>query len=385
MAYTAQVTSGGSWLSVSPQSGSTPGLITVTANPLNMAPATYNGVIVLSVPLANPPMQTVNVQFKVTPGVPAAISLDQSHMSFSYAATSAARNQTLIVSNSGGGSADFTTLIALLSGVSANWLSVTPSMGAATPGNPVSLAVRADPSMLPPGTYRGNLTIQGGSAGSATIPITMTITTNPLVLLLSQSGFTFTAVQNGGAIPPQTFGVLNLGSGTLGWTVQTSTLTGGNWLTATPENGSSDAAAPNGAPLVTMSVNPSGLAAGVYYGLVQVVSAGAANTPQEVVAVLQVLPAGTDLAEIVQPSSLIFTAPAGASSPSSQNVRVYDPTGTGKSFSSVVVGSGSLVTLPIDAAIAPTGPAQIVVQPILNGLAPGTYPGTLTLQFSLGG
>jgi uncharacterized protein (TIGR03437 family) len=100
--------------------------------------------------------------------------------------------------------------------------------------------------------------------------------------------------------------------------------------------------------------------------------------------VLQVLPAGTDVAPIVQPSSLIFTAPAGVSSPSSQNVLAYDPTGTGKSFSSTASGAGSLVTLPTDATIPPTEPVQIVVQPIVNGLNPGTYPGTLTLQFSDG-
>jgi trimeric autotransporter adhesin len=386
MAYTAEVTSGGAWLSVSPQSGSTPGLITVTADPLNLSPATYNGVIVLSVPLANPPTQTVNVQFAVTPGVQASVSVDQSHMSFTYATTSSARNQTLIVSNSGGGSLNFTTSIALFSGQSANWLSVTPQSGTATPGNPVALAVRADPSILPPGTYTGSVTIQaggqGGSAGSVTVPITMTITTNPLVLLLSQSGLTFTAVQNGGVVPPQTFGVLNLGSGTLNWSVQISTLTGGNWLNATPDSGSSAAAV--SAPLVTASVNPAGLAPGVYYGLVKLVSAGAANTPQEVVAVLQVLPPGTDVAPIIQPTSLIFTAPAATSSPGSQNVLVYDPTGTSKSFSSTASGAASPVTLPTDATIAPTEPTQIVVQPFVTGLAPGTYQGTLTLQFSDG-
>jgi trimeric autotransporter adhesin len=383
MAYSAQVASGGSWLSVSPQSGSTPGLITVTADPLNLTPGTYNGVIVLNVSLANPPMQTVNIQFTVTPGVPASVSVDQSHMSFSYATTSAARNQTLIVSNSGGGSLNFTTSISLFSGVSANWLSVTPQSGTATPGNPVSLAVRADPSMLPAGTYTGSVTIQGGNAGSVTVPITMTITTNPLVLLLSQSGFTFTAVQNGGAVPPQTFGVLNLGSGTLNWSVQTSTLPpGGAWLLANPPSGSSVAA--QSAPLVTVSVNPAGLGPGVYYGLVKLVSAGAANTPQEVVVVLQVLQAGTDVGPIVQPSSLIFTAPAGVSSPSSQNVLVYDPTGTSKSFNSTAAGAGSLVTVPTDATIPPTEPVQVVVQPIVNGLAAGTYQGTLTLQFSDG-
>ncbi len=69
-------------------------------------------------------------------------------------------------------------------------------------------------------------------------------------LQVSQAGLTFTAVQNGGAIPPQTFGVLNPGSGTLNSTVQTSTLSGGNRLLATPTTGSSVSTSVQGASLV---------------------------------------------------------------------------------------------------------------------------------------
>ena len=138
---------------------------------------------------------------------------------------------------------------------------------------------------------------------------------------------------------------------------------------------------------MSVSVNPAGLGPGVYYGLVKVRSQGAANTPQEVVAVLQVLAAGTDVAPIVQPNMLVFTGTVGNSSPSSQNVLVYDPTGTNKSFRSgktTVSGGSWLVTLPGDATIAPDQPTQRVVQPIVDNLGPGTYQGTLTLQFSDG-
>ncbi len=390
MPYFVQVTSGSNWLSVSPTSGTSPGLVTVTADPSSLAPGNYSGSLVLSLANATPGQRTINVQFTVGQGVPPAVSLDQSHMSFNYATTSAARSQTLVVSNSGGGSVNFTTSIQYNSGASANWLSVAPQSGTASPGNPVSLAVTADPSqlaLLGPGTYTASLTVNGGPAGSVMIPITMTITKNPLVMLLSQAGLTFTAIQNGGVIPPQTFGVLNLGSGTLNWTVQPSTLTGGNWLNAMPSSGSSTAADVNGAPLVRVSVDPAGLPPGVYYGLMKVISPGAANTPQEVVVVLQVLHAGSDLAPIVQPTSLLFSASAGVASPSSQTVAVYDPTGTSKDFQSGVAtsaGGNWLVAVPADATIPATAPAEIVVQPIVNGLAPGTYTGTLTLQFSDG-
>jgi uncharacterized protein (TIGR03437 family) len=48
------------------------------------------------------------------------------------------------------------------------------------------------------------------------------------------------------------------------------------------------------------------------------------------------------------------------------------------------MSSASIETLPTNASIAVNTPTEIVVQPVVNGLAPGTYNGTLTLQFSDG-
>lgn len=206
---------------------------------------------------------------------------------------------------------------------------------------------------------------------------------------LSQTGLTFTAVQNGGAVAPQTFRVLNLGSGAVNWTTRTSVLGGtANWLMASPSSGTSYAANAGGAaPAVTVSVNPAGLASGVYYGLVTVTAPGAANTPQGVVVALQVLAQGSDTPATPTPNTLAFTAAEGGWSPGSQTVSVYDPTGTQKSFRSVVTtasGGNWLLAIPGDAAIPMNGPAQTIVQPLVDNLNPGTYQATLTLQYSDG-
>jgi uncharacterized protein (TIGR03437 family) len=387
MAYTAQVGAGSSWLSISPSTGATPGLVTVTADPSNLTPGSYQGSITINVPNANPATQTVNVQFMVGTAAAKVLSVDHTHLSFTYSNTSAVRTQTITVSNAGGGQLFFNAAVTLNSGQSANWLTVTPSSGAATPATPDVLTVQADPTQLPPGVYTGQVAFSS-AAGSPTVTVTMTITTNPLVMLLSQTGLTFTAVQNGGTIPSQTFSVLNLGSEVLPWSVQTSVLGGvSNWLAATPSSGSSNAGSANGTSVVTVSMNPAGLPPGIYYGLVTVTSQGAANTPQAVVVVLQVLAAGTDVAPIVQPNSLVFTGAAGDSSPGSQTVQVYDPTGTGKSFRSgiaTVNGGKWLVTQPSDGTIPANQSTQMVVQPLVNNLSPGTYPGTVTLEFSDG-
>jgi uncharacterized protein (TIGR03437 family) len=387
LAYTTSTNPSDSWLAVMPRSGNTPALISVSGNPLSLAQGTYAGAITLGFPTAALPSLSVTVQVSVGAAVPASLAVDHTHLSFTYSTTSAARVQTITVSNTGSGSLPFSVTATENSGRSVNWLSVTPKSATATPSTPAVLSVQTNPSNLPAGTYSGTVAI-ASTAGTATVSLTMTISANPLIMLLSQTGLTFTAVQNGGPVPPQTFSVLSLGSGTLNWTARTSVLGGvNNWLSVTPNSGVSAPGSSNTSPAVSVSVNPAGLAPGIYYGLVTVTAAGAANTPQGVVAVVQVLPAGTDLAPVVQPNSLVFTGTVGNSSPSSQNVLVYDPTGTNKSFRSgiVTVNGGSwLETLPGDATIPANQAVSIVVQPVVNNLAAGTYQGTLTLQFSDG-
>jgi hypothetical protein len=83
---------------------------------------------------------------------------------------------------------------------------------------------------------------------------------------------------------------------------------------------------------------------------------------------------------------LQFTGTAGAESPGSQNVLVYNVAATAKSFqASVAADPGlNLVILPSSATLNPQQPTSIVVQPFTNTLAAGVYNGTITLEFSDG-
>ena len=197
------------------------------------------------------------------------------------------------------------------------------------------MTVTADPSGLTTGVYSGQVTITG-SGQTKIIPITMTISSLDKAILLSQSGLSFLAVQGGGVLPAQSFGVQNIGTGVVNWTVSKSTLAGGSdWLQVTPASGSSDASGAT-SPRVTVNVNGAALPAGTYYGLVRVDAPGAANSPQVLTVFLQVLPANTNVAGVVQPAQLLFTAIAGGESPSSQLVQVYNIVAGAKSFRSLV-------------------------------------------------
>ena len=370
------------WLSVSVAAGSTPQLIDISANPASLSPGTYTSTITISAPYATPSTNTVGITFFVGASAPPTLSVDKSSLSFPFPRSGTARTQTLTISNTGGGTLSFSA--AATTNTGGNWLSVTPVAGAAQPGTPLKITIAADPRGLTPQTYTGKITISAG-AGSVTVPVTMTISTLDQAILLSQSGLSFTAISQGGIVPPQSFAVRNIGTGIVPWTITTSTLSGSNWLVASVSSGSSDASAAS-APLVHVTVNATGLAAGKYYGLVQVDAPTAANSPQVLTVFLHILPAGSDRGAIAQPSELVFTTTSGASAPSSQNVLLYNVTGTGKSYRSFLTTDTGLniVTLPTVATLDPQRPGQIVVQPFTQGLAAGVYNATLNLQFDDG-
>ena len=103
-------------------------------------------------------------------------------------------------------------------------------------------------------------------------------------IILSQKGLTFRGVSGVSSPTPQTFTVVNGGQGPLNFGVFPTTLSGGTWLSAAPAAGLAAAGAAGVA--VTVSVNPTGLAPGDYYGQVEIRAATAANSPQSVTIVL---------------------------------------------------------------------------------------------------
>ena len=367
--FTVSVSPSG-WLSVDATSGMAPRTIQVTADPTGLSPGSYSGIINVNSAVASPASISIPVTFIVGPGQAPVLAVDHGDLTFTFPAGAQSRSQSIRVMDTGGGAIFFAAEV--LPG--APWLSVDPPRGRATPSAAVTLAVTANPAGLPPGVYTGRVDISSLTAGGLIVPVTMIVSASRSALLLSQAGVSFTAVAGGGVLPPRDVGVLNLGSGALQFSTETSTLTGGGWLKTTAS------ADPSGPPSVTVNADQSGLAAGTYYGLVKVRSAGAANSPQVATAVLRVLPAGTDVGAVLTPNELTFNTTAGAESPGSQSVLVYSLTAKPKSFTAS--SSDGLVEFSPGAAVVnPQQPAQLVVQPFTNSLAPGTYRSVVTLQF----
>ena len=384
LSFTAAASSTGSWLAVSPASGGAPATIVVTVNPSSLQPGTYQGTVTVTAPTANPSSQSFSVSLTVVASGSPAVSLTTTSLSYSFAQGSQqARHQRIPIGNSGGGTLSYIASASTNSG--GNWMSLTQDGAGATLSTPDLLTVNIDPSSLGVGTYTGLIAITADT--TQTIPVTVTVSAVQQTILLSQTGLTFTAVANGGIVPPQTFGILNSGSGSMDWSVSSSTVTGGNnWLSVTPNSGTTDAGSLT-VPLVTVSVNPASLAPGQYSGQIQITSQAANNTPEFVSVILNVLPAGSNPGPLVLPSGLIFTEAVGGTAAGSQKITLSNLTGSPLTFASGKLtndGVNWFSVTPATGTATSTQATTLTVSVSSAGLSPAIRQGVLTLLFQDG-
>jgi uncharacterized protein (TIGR03437 family) len=368
-----------SWLSVNTANGATPAVLQANVNPANLTTGTYTGTIAIATPGAVPPSSTVTVTLTVVSANPPSLGTDKQSVSFAATQGAAPLTQQLQVLNTGGGSFPFTATVTNSSGGS--WLSVSTVSGTASATSPAAIVISATPGSLSPGTYNGAVAI-AGAGGNINVPVTLSISAATAVILVSQSGLTFTAVSQGGAPLPQSFGVLNIGQGSMNWAVSAQTLSGGsNWLQLSSSSGTVTQPFLD-VSLVNVSIDPTGLAPGNYSGRIQVTSA-AANSPQLLTVTVNVLPAGSNPGPQIQPNGVIFTGTAGVS-PGSQDVTLGNPLAQAQSYLSNSIGT-TFTYLPASASVQPSQPATLRVFPDFSNVNPGQIAhGVVTLLYDDG-
>jgi hypothetical protein len=170
----------------------------------------------------------------------------------------------------------------------------------------------------------------------------------------------------------------------MNWTAAAQSATG-NWLSVSPSTGSSGAFSGT-APQTLVSTDARALAPGQYYGRIAISAPNAANSPQVVSVVLNVVDAGAKPAPVLSTSRLVFVAEAEGTDPSSQELLVTNVSASPLTFTSGKVTNGGnwLTQDPANGTLPPGVPARIVVQPVTRDLAPGAYTGSIHFQFSDG-
>lgn len=383
--FTASATSSGNWLQLSTSNGTVPASLFVTANPSALSAGPNQGTITISAPNASPFTQTISVALTTTAAGQPSLNVKPSALTFAFVQQSASSAQTISVSNVGGGSLSFSATVNTTSG--GTWLAASPSNATINAYGANAVTITANPASLAPGTYSGTVAISSTSpAQSIVVPVTMTVSAVLQTILIPQTGLTFFAVQGGGPPPPQFFSILNTGVGQMIFNISGGTLSGGAWLSAFPLSGESDASS-SIVPQVRVGVDPGSLTAGIYYGSLKVTSPGANNSPQSVSIILNVLPPGSNIGPLVQPTGLIFSGVAGGGLAGSQTVLVQDTSSNPVIFHSGQItsnGRGWFTSIPQSATVTQAQPVNVVIQPQTSGLAAGVYRGSLTMSFSDG-
>jgi uncharacterized protein (TIGR03437 family) len=172
----AKATSGGDFLSVSPASGSatatSPVDLKVIANPGNLPPGTYSGLV--SVQTAQSKLALITVTMTVHSTTQSIVLSDKGLTFSAVAGTSTVQQYSFAVLNPGLGTLNWSATSKILSGAT-NWLSVTPPTGASGPAgtNPGRVTVSVNPANLSAGDYYGLVTIE--SAGAANTPQVLSV------------------------------------------------------------------------------------------------------------------------------------------------------------------------------------------------------------------
>ena len=356
------------WLQVSASRALSPASVAVSASARGLAAGNHQGSIGIASCGAS---RTVGVtltvaQVPTAAAPPPEVSPAALDFTFSLGAEGTSRRVT------GAGSS---AVVSPGSG----WLTVIPPEGG-------ELVVAANPSGMPGGTYTGRVVLCNGESTCTTLPVTMTISGAPQALVLTQTGLTFTSLAGFSGTLSRVFGVLNTGQGDMSWTARGSTLSGGaSWLAATPASGVSNSS--GSAATITVSVNPSGLGAGEYYGQIAITAPSAGNVGEVVSVVLNVLPADKAPGPQVYPTGLVFIGTAGGPNPNAQSVTLTNVAGLASSYtSSKSAGAGaSWITLSSATGSAPpSATTRITAQANTTGLSAGVRQGTFTLQFGDG-
>lgn len=376
----ASTTTGGNWLSVSGP-GTTPGNLSVSVTTGSLAQNTiYNGQITITGPTL-PKAVIVLVTLNIASPAPAQLSVWPGSLTLDYAEGYAVEQRYFLVTNSGSGTLNYTVKADTSS--CGSWLNLLNGAGAssATGKLPGYVAVQVSPAGLSDQTCTGKITVTT-TGQSQTVPVTMTVSGKPQSVLLSRTAVLFQAAYGGTAPSAQNFAVLNAGSGSIDWTVDAQTMSGGSWLSVTPATGT---AATGNLPVpVNVSANPQGLDPGDYYGSVGVTAPGAGNGPQSVTVKLTV---ASQTPAQVAPTGVILVGQASTGTSEVETLSLNNPGMNPLSYTSTIVtdNHGSWLTQkPATGSVAPGSSASLSLQANIIGLAAGTQHGVVRIAFADG-
>ena len=351
-----------------------PANLTVFADPSGLAAGTYNGNITIVGQQFNGGTLVVPVTFTVGGSGPAPFAVAPTSLSVTVPTGSTTPVVQSLQVTTTSVSSVFLVATASTNGTG-NWLTVNPpNLQGVNSTTPLNYTVSVSPSaFVGAGPFTGTifLTPQNGSA-AVQVPVTVNLGNATLKVAPTQLSFAF---QTGTAFPAaQSLTVTSTGSA-LAFSAQATTTSGGSWLVINPTSGSTGA---NGAPAtITVSVNPSGLQAGVTYSGNIAISGG--NTTINIG--VSLLVSNLSILALSSSQNTFNYQFQTLTLPPAQSVQVTS-SGNPVMFSTSVDGSGpggAFLTVTPPSGTTPQTLNLTLNPTVLATLAPGTYNTTVTL------
>jgi len=373
---------GGSWLSISPASGSLTAyqstMLNVALSTTGLTVGTYNGTVVITAvdsvtgQRMGPPQRvaiTLNVGPTCTLQAPSLSALQ-----FSTVAGKDPATQTFRVAVTGTcfGDVTVTPIPAIASG--SDWLQVSPTSAVLGSGESVTFTVRVASAWLKAGLYSGSISLSAVSDGvviaaSQTVKVTLTDGSGA-VLAAKPSSLTF-GITTGTSTLPMT--ISNTTSGTLNWNAALQS--GAPTFVSLSANSGTNLAGGQDAT-VNVSVNATGVASGQYKTGIQINATDAATglalstSPITIPVTINVAVPTMKLSA----TSLSFSTTAGTN-PANQTIQLSNASGGTLKWS---VGTPSQTWLNVSPSsgttTAPGGASTLTFAINANGLAASGTP-----------
>jgi uncharacterized protein (TIGR03437 family) len=353
--FSAAVTAGNSWLSLSVSGTSMPGTITVRANPSGLS-GTQTGQITVTTFGTGATTAVLPVTFVIGSGT-ATSQVAPSAFSFAYQAgfSTSVPSQTLSINGTVGSS--YSTAITYTKG--SGWLSISSPSGTIPATGPANLTVSIANTGLAAGTYTANIGVTS-SGGTQTVPVTL-IVSSGIVLTASPTGSLYFNITAGSTADTSQNLVLNTNSGQA---ASFSVSSAANWITVTPVSGTTPA-------YVSVRVSPVGLSPGLNSASLQVTGSPVGNSPMTIPVVVAVTGGIT-----VSPTSLTFSAAPGGT-PAAKGLSLSAASATSFTAAASTTSGGNWLSL---SATTGTTPANLTVYVSSASLTAGTYNGNIAIS-----
>ncbi|MBD3217650.1 MAG: hypothetical protein GF310_05185 [candidate division Zixibacteria bacterium] len=265
MAWTATEDAG--WFSLSETSGSAPPTATVdvSVSISGLTADTYVDTILVEAPGATNSPQEVIITLNLTE--PPTLSVNPATLLFEGLEGGINNDvQNIYIENTGGGELNWSATY------DESWLSVNPVSGT----GPAVLDVEVDLTGLGAGTYIESIEIAATGANNSPqyVEVTLEVAEAPEIVL-DQTLFNFSMTSQDPPVPDE-LNITNGGGSDLNWTASNLH----SWLSISPASGTAPST-------VSLTINSTGLGAGIYYDTITVSCPEATNTPQTAEVVLE--------------------------------------------------------------------------------------------------